>query len=189
MTTPNKQSIIFVRNEQQMQQTLQNAKQLSCAHCRRVGTLNLHDTLYGNDLDAADKQTMRGRRLWCCKRDNRTGCGRTMTVVFVQVLPRHSFTAVLLNILLTLLCDGYSIQTAWEQAKMPMPLESVYHIMQRFRYRMGQIRSILLKCCGPPTSTSHDPLIQTIEHLLCAFPKEKCAVEAFQYELQTPIMG
>lgn len=189
MVTPKQKAIIFVHDEKALLQKLQSAKQLTCAHCGRTGTLNCHDTLYGTDLNAADKRTMRGRRLWCCNRDNRTGCGRTSAVVFAQVLPHHCFTAVLLNILLALLCDGYSIQAAWEKANIPMQLESVYHIMQRLRQRMGQIRSALMKYCKPPPSISRDPLIQTIEHLKTAFPEAECAVDAFQLELQTPILG
>ncbi|MDA0321789.1 MAG: hypothetical protein O2923_03605 [Verrucomicrobia bacterium] len=112
--------IRFVRNEQEL-------KQARCAHCGCVGTLNRHDTMHGNDLSAADKKTDRGRRAWCSNRGRRGGCGRTMAIVFAHVLPRHGFTAPLLDKLLGGLCAGHSVQAAWENSRLPVALQTVYH--------------------------------------------------------------
>jgi len=51
------------------------------------------------------------------------------------------------------------------------------------------VRSALLARCPPPDSLHSDPLLQTAEHLRCAFPSEKCPVAAYQYVFQSPIMG
>ncbi len=172
-----------------MQQTLENVKQISCAHCGRVSRLNCHDTLYGNDLSTVDKKTIRGRRLWCSNRDKRGGCGQTMALLFVWVLPRHSFTAPMLDKLLRFICEGISVQAAWEKGGFQLQLQSVYHLLQRFRDRIGPLRSALLNFCTPPESQHEDPLLQTLEHMHCAFPAENNVVECFQYTIQTPIMG
>lgn len=181
--------IQFVRNEQEREEALANLKQTRCAHCRRTGTLNRHDHVKSNDLDAADKQTVRGQRAWCSNRGRRGGCGRTMLIVFAHFLPRHSLNATILGRLLKRLSAGGSVQSAWERCGLPAQLQSVYHLLQRFWERLDAIRRALLSRCAPPDSAQTDPLRQTAEHLRCAFPSTACPVEAFQYAFQTPIMG
>jgi hypothetical protein len=187
--TPRKTAIRFVRNKQEMEQVLQTLKQTRCAHCGRVGTLNRHDTLHGNDLAAADKQTERGRRAWCSNRGRRGGCGRTMAVVFVRVLPRHSLTAPLLDKLLGSLRAGRPVQAAWEHSRLPVPVQTAYHLLQRLRGRLPALRSALCSRCAPPASRHSDPLRQTAEHLRRAFAHARHPVEAFQYAFQCPLMG
>jgi len=181
--------IRFVRDEEELEQVLENLKQERCAHCRRTGTLNRHDHLQSNDLDAADKQMVRGQRVWCSNRGRRGGCGRTMLIVFARFLPRHSTNATMLGQLLKSLCAGGSIKSAWEQCGLPVDLQSVYHLLQRFREQLAGVRGALLSRCAPPDSAQTDPLRSTAEHLRCAFPAAPCAVAAFQYAFQTPIMG
>jgi len=182
-------TIRFVRDEHEQKQVLETLKQERCAHCRRTGTLNRHDHVQRNDLDRADKQTVRGQRVWCSNRGQRGGCGRTMLIVFARFLPRHSFSATMLGRLLKQLCLGGSIKRASERCRLPVDLQSVYHLLQRFRERLDAIRAALFSRCTPPESMQTDPLRSTAEHLHCAFPSAGCAVEAFQHAFQTPIMG
>ncbi len=181
--------IHFVRNKQERNQVLQNLKQTRCAHCRRMGTLNRHDRIKGNDPNSVNKQILRGRRVWCSNRSRRGCCGRTMRIVFACLLPRHSVKARMLSGLLEYLCAGASIKSAWERCGLPVHLQSVYHLVQRLRERLAAVRSALLSCCPPPGSRHTDPLRQTAEHLRCAFPGSQNPVGAYQYAFQTPIMG
>jgi hypothetical protein len=112
-----------------------------------------------------------------------------MAIFFMQVLPRHSFTAALLGELLGALGATGSVQASWEQAPRAFPLQSAYHLLQRFRQRLAAVRTALLSRCPPPPSLHRDPLRQTAEHLACAFGSHPCAIEAFQYTFQTPLMG
>ena len=181
--------IRFVRDEHELAQVLGNLKQQHCAHCRRTGTLNRHDKVQSNDLESADKQTVRGRRVWCSNRGRRGGCGRTMLIVFARFVPRHSTSAAMLGGLLRRLCGGGSVKSAWEWCGLPVDLQSVYHLLQRLREQLAAVRGALLTRCAPPDSAQTDPLVSTAEHLRCAFPSASCAVEAFQHALQLPIMG
>ena len=181
--------IHFVRNRQERNQVLQNLKQTRCAHCRRTGTLNRHDRVQGNDPDAVDKQIPRGRRVWCSNRGRRGGCGRTMRIMFARLMPRHSVNAKMLSRLLKGLCGGGSVKHVWEACRLPVQLQSVYHLLRRFRDRLDAVRVALLSRCKPPGSLHADPLRQTAEHLRCAFPQCENPVEAFQHTFQTPIMG
>lgn len=184
-----KQSIQFVRDEHEMEQNLRKAKHILCAHCGATGTLNRHDFRYGNDPDKPDKQTKRGQRLYCSNRGNRGGCGRTMCLVFVLILPGHTITANSLDRLLSNLCKGMSIQAAWEKGRINVALQSVYQILKRLRLRIGAIRSHLLKICRSPDSSQRDPLTGTYEHLRDAFPDHRNPTAAFQGHFQTPVMG
>jgi hypothetical protein len=184
-----KPAIRFVRNEQDLGRALESLKQTPCPHCGRVGTLNRHDRLKGNDPEAADKQRERGCRAWCSNRGRRGGCGRTVAMLFEDVLPRHSLRAGTVGKVLAGLCGGHSIQAAWEQSGCRFSLQSVYHLLQRFRRRLGAVRTALHSRGPPPASTHRDPLRQSAEHLRGAFPGASCPVAAFQYVMQAPLMG
>lgn len=181
--------IHFVRKKKDCNQVLQNLKQTRCAHCRRMGTLNRHDRIQGNDPDSTNKQILRGRRVWCSNRGRRGGCGRTMRFVFTRLIQRHSVNAKMLSRLLKGLCEGGSVKRVWEENRLPVQLQSVYQLLRRFRDRLDAVRVALLSRCQPPGSHHTDPLLQTAEHLRCAFPGNQNPVEAFQHTFQTPIMG
>jgi hypothetical protein len=181
--------INFVRKRKDCNQALQNLKQTRCAHCRRMGTLNRHDRIQGNDPDSVNKQILRGRRVWCSNRGRRGGCGLTMRILFARLLPRHSANAKMLSTLLKGLCGGGSVKRIWEESRLPMQLQSCYHLLKRLRDRLDTVRAALLTRCKPPGSRHSDPLRQTAEHLRCAFPGRQNLVEAFQHTFQTSIMG
>jgi len=181
--------IHFVSSARERNKLLTKLKQTRCAHCQRIGTLNRHDRLKGSDPAEASKQMLRGRRVYCSNRGQRGGCGRTMRIVFAWILPRHTVKAGMLAGLLKHLGSGGSIKSAWERSRLPLQLQSIYQLVQRFRERLSAVRSALLSRCPPPASLDSDPLLQTAEHLRCAFPSEKCPVAAYQYAFQSPIMG
>ncbi len=112
-----------------------------------------------------------------------------MLILLARVLLRHSLTAPLLDALLERLGKGNSIQAAWEALQPPMPLDSIYHALQRFRRRLDRIRTRLISRCQPPDSQHVDPLRQTAEHLRSAFECVVSPIEAFQYTFQQPLMG
>jgi hypothetical protein len=184
-----KQTILFVRDAGGLEQLMRSAKNSCCAHCGRRGTLNRHDRPKGNDPAASNKQRVRGQRLWCSNRGRRGGCGQTIYLAFAWVLPRHTFTAPMLKKLLSALRAGSSVQVAWGGGGLSLALQSSYHLLQRFRERIGELRSCLSHRGPPPQGMHPDPLVQTIEHLSCAFASEDCPIAAFQCWFQTPIMG
>ena len=177
-----------MRDEHEMDKVLSSLKEFPCIHCGLVGTLNRHDTLSGYDPSSSDKTVKRGRRAWCSNRGQRGGCGRTMSICFAYILPRHVFTAPLLDELLAHLEAGCSVQAAWEQTRIPLPLESAYHLLQRLARRLDQVARTLRKRCRPPRARDH-PLRRTAALLHHAFPGTKCAVSEFQYTFQAPILG
>lgn len=179
--------IIFVCDEQELEKVLSRAKQDPCPHCGRIGTLNRHDRLTGNAPNQHSGHSVRGKRLWCSNRGARGGCGRTTSLLFAWVLPRHTFTAPLLSSLLGKVAAGSSVKAAWEGLDTLLALESAYSLMRRFRERIDFLRSMLFSHAKPPRSATVDPVVQTIEHLQRSFPDN--AVSAFQTTFAHPIMG
>lgn len=180
---------IFVEDEQALEKKLCSLKQNRCPGCRRRGTLNRHDKLQGHRPDHATDRHQRGQRAWCSNRGKRGGCGRTVTLIFQWVLPRHSFTAGLLGSLLQGLGRGLSRSQACARLRTHLSEEGALHLLHRFRRRLSAVRSALVRRCPPPPCRHRDPLIQTIQHLQCAFPTASCSVAAFQMAFQRPIMG
>lgn len=158
--------------------------------CGRSGTLNRHDFRYTMPLSPTGEPVLRGQRIRCCpRRKHNPGCGAFVTILFADVLPRHSFTATLLGTLLERLCLGESIEKAWSAVGRALSMDGVYRLLRRARDRLGAIRTLLLKHCAPPLSRQSDPLLQAGEHLRCAFGSSKCPVGAFQLAFQSPILG
>lgn len=178
---------MFVCDRAGLESVLESGKQRVCPWCGQRGWLNRHDTLMGV---GAEGEVFRGRRMWCAKRDRRSGCGRTVYVVFSDVLPRHLFDATLLWKLLEGLAGGLSMAVSWERLGCRwLGLCGAYKLLGRLRQRLPVLRTALSSCCGPPRSAHADPLLQTIEHLRSAFEGRECPVSAFQFRLKRPLMG
>lgn len=151
--------------------------------------MNRHSFLYGKELDGSGKEAPRGQRVFCSDRGQRGGCGKTFSIFLAGVLPRHSCTAVLLGQLLVKLLAAGSIKSAVESLRLPLALESVYHLLGRLRRRLDVLRPCLCGCQAPPQSSQKDPLLQTIEHLQTVFPQAVCPVSEFQVVFQQPFLG
>lgn len=105
------------------------------------------------------------------------------------MLPRHSVSAGALWRLLCRLLSGGSIKAAAQTLKLPFALETLYHLLQRLRLRLPQIRSRLCREQPFPESSQTDPLLQTVEHLQRVFPETDCAPALFQESFQLPLLG
>jgi hypothetical protein len=151
--------------------------------------LNRHSFLYGNDLDECGQQSKRGQRVFCSDRGQRGGCGRTFSIFFAHVLPRHSCTAVRLGQLLVKLLAVGSVKSAVEALGLPLALESIYHLLGRLRRRLDVVRSCLCRRQEAPASSQTDPLLQTVEHLQKVFAQPVCPVSEFQMVFQQPLLG
>jgi hypothetical protein len=179
---------VFVKDAQALEKTLCGLKSMACLFCGRVGTLNRHSRIEGNDAGRVDGRVHRGHRVYCSNRGRRGGCGRTFPMRLAAVLPRHTFSAALLWAVLVGLLDRRSIQAAWQTAGRPLTLETTYHLIQRLRRRLSDVRVALARLIPPPAGLVSDPLLQTLEHLRAAFPASPCPVAAFQERVQRPLL-
>ena len=106
-----------------------------------------------------------------------------------EVLPRHSVTSAWLWQLLLRLLKGGSTKAAVEALAMPFSLEALYHLLQRLRGRLPDLRSMLCRQEPAPVSSQPDPLLQTVEHFQVLFSQAACALKAFQLRFQKPLLG
>ena len=88
---------IFVGDETALVQALCALKNRACPFCKRIGTLNRHSHVGGNNPEANQGRIARGQRAFCSNRERRAGCGRTFMILFAFVLPRYTFNARLLR--------------------------------------------------------------------------------------------
>jgi hypothetical protein len=162
-------------------------KQQRCPRCGCAESLNRHSFLYGKDLDEQGKEAKRGQRVFCSDRGRRGGCGKTFSIFLAEVLPRHSCTALLLGQLVVKLLAGDSVKAAVESLRLPLALESIYHLLGRLRRRLDAVRCSLCRRQAPAASSQKDPLLQTVEHLQRVFPV--WAVSEFQVIFQQPFLS
>lgn len=151
--------------------------------------LNRHSVLRGNDPAVANGSLARGQRVFCSDRGQRGGCGKTFPLFFAEVLPRHTFPASQLWALLRALLAGKAIRTAAETLRLPFSSEAAYGIIRRVRRRLDGVRSWLCRERPPPPSSRTDPLLQTLSHLQTLFPRNSCALTAYQRHFQQAFFG
>jgi hypothetical protein len=165
-------------------------KQLRCPECGAAETLNCHSKLFGNDPNSPNRQgrVQRGQRVWCSDRGQRGGCGRSFCIFLAEVLPRHTLTAPQVWRLLERLLAGGSIKAAVEALRLPFALETLYHLLHRFKARLPQVRSLLCREQKAPASCQTDPLLQTVEHLRKVFPQSLCPSRDFQLHFQRALL-
>ena len=119
----------------------------------------------------------------------RGGCGRTFSIFFSDVLPRHSVTTALLTRLLIGLLAGASLKAAAEALRAPFAVETFYRLARRLRGRLGPLRVRLCGQAPPPACARSDPLVQTIAHLRTAFANAADFLAGFQLHHQHPFLG
>ena len=151
--------------------------------------MNRHSLLYGNDPEQSDGRCQRGQRVFCSNRGQRGGCGKTFSVFLAQVLPRHTINARLLWKVLSAWLAGASLKASHEEVRLPLALETLYHLVQRLRARLDQVRARLCRQRKAPDSPHEDPLLQTVEHLRQVFCAALCPVSEFQFVFQRPLLG
>jgi hypothetical protein len=174
----------FYHSTDDLKQFHGRLKQTPCPHCKSVGFLNLHGYLRGYDEKTSAQRITRGRRVFCCHRNNRKGCGKTFSLLVAGVLKKFiisakSFWQFLKNIL-----KGSNTITAFKSIAIALARSSCYRLWKIFRLRQAYLRSQLLRLCPKPVSPTHSPVLETILHLGCAFNNTSCPIIAFQNKLQ-----
>lgn len=152
--------------------------------------MNRHSILYGNDPAKNDGSRLsRGQRVFCSDRGGRGGCGKTFSIFLANVLPRHTARASAVSRLLIELLANACVKTAVQNLRLPFPLETIYHLLQRLRRRLLEIRCRLCRRQKEPHSSQSDPLGHSVEHLQAVFPASLCPVSDFQLSFQHPFLG
>ena len=165
-------------------------KQVPCPHCQSTGNLNRHSISSGNDPHASsgDPQPRhRGQRAYCSNRGQRSGCGRTFSILLAFILPRHTVSAHELHSLLN--SPEGTLPERASLLKLPFGLETLRSLLRRLRQRLDRLRTQLSSRIKPPASTHSDPLNQTFDHLRSVFSSSTNLVSDFQLSFQAPFLA
>lgn len=130
-----------------------------------------------------------GSAFFCSNRHSNTGCGRTFSIHWDDVIPRCSLPAEHLASLILAVHEGKSVHQAWATSSLWISLTSAYRWLCRWRLHLGHIRTRLCLIQDPPGKTDFLPDPLSLRHLLAVCPAEGRPVANFQRITQTAITG
>lgn len=155
----------------------------ACPHCGRHGTLNRHGWLFGSEATGDGKQARRGRRLYCSRRGQRPGCGRTVSLMSAQVLRRmRTRTGPLWQYLRRVLL-GESVARAWVGLERVFSLESAYRYRRQLGYGQCRLREILCRERAPPCAAAGS-MAAMLAHLEAVVGPADDLIGRFQWHFQ-----
>jgi hypothetical protein len=178
----------FVRDRQALDETLAEAKQISCPHCHRTGMLVGHGLLMGYAERSSDRE-VRGRRLLCSGRLRRSGCGRTFSVLIATVIAGFAVRTRILSRLLEAVVGGSCRKAAWEQIGTGLSLRSGYRLWARLMGAQSRVRTMLCAIGPPPAIIDARPVAQMLAHLRHALAPSECVLGSLQLALQRDVFG
>ncbi len=129
----------------------------------------------------------RGQRVFCSNRGKRAGCGKSYSLMFCDVLPRHTMNAKVLWAWILGLLSGKSVQEA--AMGLPFAMETFRTLKTKITRILDRVRTRLMDLGPPPESKLSAPLLHTFEHLRMLFAASSCPVADFQLHFQTPFLG
>ena len=153
-----------------------------CVHCRRVDTVVGHGHL---QTDPCFKS--RGVRLLCSDRYSNSGCGRTFSVHWDDVIPGASLAAAELLSLISALAAAPTRHAAWAASPLAISLTGAYRWFGRWARFALSIKTWLCAVCDPPGKSDSLPDPHNLRHLDAAFPACPCPAAAFQNRFQVPL--
>ena len=173
----------FVRDRQELDAVLAEAKQMACPHCRRTGMVVGHGLLMGY-AEHGSELVVRGRRLLCSRRFRRSGCGRTFSVLLATVLANFVVRTGTMSRLLEFVVGGLCRKAAWERAVPGLTMRSGYRLWARLLAVQSRLRTVLCGAEPPPATTDVRPVAQMLAHMRQILGGTDCVLAGFQLAFQ-----
>jgi hypothetical protein len=176
----------FVRSDEEWNARAERLKLTPCPHCKVVGALIRHGSLYGFDDSSPQRKTVRARRIFCSNRQARPGCGRTFSVWSADKIRRLSLTTRCLWRFLQRAVAG-CILAAIRAANCHLSDRTLQRVWKRFEQGQSKIRTALSGLCPPPQLPAQPthPATHVLAHLQAVFPGADCPIANFQHVLHT----
>ena len=140
----------YAKDEVEVSELGRQAKQWTCPHCGRHGTLNAHGALRGNAEDACGKDALRGRRFFCSNRERRPGCGRTFSILLATIIAGASVRSGCLWRFIRGRFETGSVLSAWEGLRSVFSVEAAYRWWRRWQRGQFELRALLCRTRDPP---------------------------------------
>ncbi len=134
-----------------------------CPHCHKCDQWCSHGYRYNQAGD------IRGKRIICCTRFGKRGCGKTIALYLTHVLPQRRYCLRVINTFVQLLIRGNTIERAYHSAVK----HTHYSHRQAYRWLDGLVAKLgLFRTLTPlpeqPSSLTH-PCSSRLTVLLSTF--------------------
>jgi hypothetical protein len=122
---------------------------------------------------------MRGKRVYCSRRGNKKGCGKTFTLWLSDTLWQRCVSAAELMRFIIGLLAGLSVWKAWRETGTGMSERTGYRVFLRLKHTQSVVRTAL-SGLSPPSAQGKEktPLLETLTILKEALGAD--AVSAYQ---------
>lgn len=177
----------YCSTEQELQQYGYSLKSRQCPHCGQEGFLVCHGFLRGFSA-TGQGVVIRGRRFLCSNRFQRSGCGRTFSVLLSEFIRAFTVTTDILWQLLTGVEKGKSIAAAWAVCAPEFAAESGHRLWKRLHGCQYRLRTALNTERPPPDCPTAVPMLQLAAHFTTVFPQSPCPFSQFQSTFQESIL-
>ena len=178
----------FYRDEADWLEIASKLKLTACPHCKVVGNLIRHGCLQG--FDESRRLVLRAHRVFCSRRNQRRGCGRTVSVWLADTINRLKVTTRRLWKFLQTAVAG-TLEAAIRALHSRLSDRTWQRIWARFNAAQSTVRTALANrypLPGHPAQPSRRPAALVMAHLQAAFPKADCPVAAFHLATRTFFM-
>lgn len=179
----------FCKTSSQFNKIHKNLKQIRCPHCKISNNLILHGYLYGYSDVNVNRRVVRGRRIFCSNRNNRDGCGKTISVVFAHLIKKFIITTKNLWNYLNNIYNGKNKFQAFRVLRISYSTSTIYRLYKRFYLR----QLIILKTLKTKYSkASKIRLLKSITKTILLFKviykNSTDPFSIFQLRFQIPIL-
>ncbi len=150
----------------ELETIVQSIKLKQCRHCGIIGMLILHDYIYGFD-EYRNYRLVKGRRIFCSNRNNRKGCGRTISYFIINFINETLISSSIAWQFLLFILSGMSIEKAYNalNPECVLSISTFYRFWKRFKLTMHKIRTFISDNFKLSETLESTPSCETISHL------------------------
>lgn len=159
---------VFFKTVAEVDAFLECLASVSCPRCGARGAMIRHGCIHW--FRTPEEHGIRAWRVHCQKRRGCGGCGHAPSIRLGGYLPGHCCDAGQLWAFMQALIHARSIKAAWEQAGIPLSLDTGYRLHRRMLRCLSVLRTRLCARAPPPEGEkAGTPLHETLAHLTAAF--------------------
>lgn len=143
-----------------------------CPHCQ------CSDQWVSHGFNYNQAGQVRGKRIVCCARFGKHGCGRTVALYLASVLPKRRYLLTALFQIISSLLQGYTVEQSYFKAigHQHHSCRQAYRWLNSLYAKLGDFRVCLSRHVPPVSSIGHhrssrlSSLLSTLKVMVSHFP-------------------
>jgi hypothetical protein len=155
-----------------------------------TGMLICHDFIYGYN-EYRNKPVLKAKRIFCSNRNNRKGCGRTITYLIIDFIKKTFISTTIAWKFLLLILSKKSIEKAYDSLdpECTLSLSTFLRFFKKFKLQTHRIRTNLANNYPIIKTTDICPYKETIRQLETIFNNtDTNPISIYQNIFQTSII-